>query len=54
MLEGVGRIFDFTNSLEKYNSSKDENEADLKATYLDWKAVGQDMNYAIHLYGQEK
>lgn len=52
LLEGVGRIFDFNNILETYNSSKNEQEADSKATQLDWMAVGQDIQSAFNQYGK--
>lgn len=48
--EGIARIFDFSNSLETYNTSKDEAEADNKATYLDWLAVGDDLSSVMKKY----
>lgn len=48
LLEGIGRIFDFNNLLENYNTSKDIRDADYKATRLDWLAVGQDMQNAFN------
>lgn len=50
--EGIARIFDFSNSLETYNESKDEEEADSKATYLDWLAVGDDLSYVMKKYAR--
>ncbi|VAW32302.1 hypothetical protein MNBD_CHLOROFLEXI01-1053 [hydrothermal vent metagenome] len=46
-LEGVGRIVDFTNMLEKYNSSSSTKAADLRAIRADWNAVGSDIQQAI-------
>lgn len=53
-LSEVGRIFDFSGSLNKYNYSRDDTEADAKATYLDWVAVGQDMRNAMMDYEHSK
>lgn len=53
-IEGVGRIFDFGNSLNKYNDSESENEADAKALYSDWVTVGNDMSTAMEDYGRRK
>lgn len=50
MLNGVGRIFDLNNSLNKYNRSKTETEADMKAIYLDWLSVGQDLRVSMDKY----
>lgn len=49
---GMGRIFDFTSSLNEYNESKTPSEADAKALYLDWLAVGQDLQSAFDEYEQ--
>ena len=51
LLEGVSRILDFGGSLQKYNISRSPEEADTKAIYNDFRAVGGDMAYAIHAYG---
>ncbi len=42
-LEGVGRLADFTGSLNEYNMSKTPEEADARAIRSDWKAVGIDL-----------
>jgi len=46
-VEGVGRIIDFSNSLNTYNQSRTGAEADARAIYQDWKAVGHDLRVAI-------
>jgi hypothetical protein len=48
--EGLARIFDFRNRLNLYNLSATAEEADARAIYLDWCAVGQDMRHAIRRY----
>ncbi|HOP48725.1 MAG TPA: hypothetical protein PK874_13780 [Desulfobacteraceae bacterium] len=41
--EGVGRLVDFTGSLNEYNISETPEEADTRALYSDWRAVGIDL-----------
>ena len=41
-VEGAARIFDFSNTLSMYNYSKNDDEADARALYSDWVAVGDD------------
>lgn len=53
-LTGIGRIFDFSGSYERYNVSRTEKEADEKAMYLDWVAVGEDIRAALGEYGRKK
>lgn len=48
--EGVARVMDLGSTLQIYNESKSEKEADLKALKNDWKAVGEDILYAIDKY----
>ena len=48
----VGRIFDVTNSLNFYNASETEKEADMRAISLDWLAVGQDIKLSMNDYEQ--
>ncbi len=52
-LEGFSRIFDFGNTLNLYNSSESEAEADYDALKSDWMAVGIDMSNAITTYERE-
>ena len=49
--EGFGRIFDFHSNLNKYNTSRSPKQADVKALYLDWQAVGQDLRLALDEIG---
>lgn len=46
-LEGFGRIMDLGNSLNAYNDSRTGAEADLRALYRDWKAIGHDVRVAL-------
>ncbi len=46
-VEGVGRLVDFSYSLNQYNESATENEADFVALQSDWRAVGKDIEYAL-------
>ena len=42
-LEGWARIFDPAGTLDQYNISRDESEADHKALLSDWIAIGNDL-----------
>lgn len=46
-LEGIARILDFGNTLQVYNASGNELEADAVALALDWYAIGEDMKRAV-------
>jgi hypothetical protein len=46
-LEGLARIIDFGNLLEKYNTSSSEDAADERAIRADWEAVGNDLYNTI-------
>jgi len=39
-LFGVARFLDFGGTFDEYNVSENETEADAKAVYADWAAVG--------------
>ncbi len=45
-LDGYARLFDFGNTLCEYNYSRNEEEADQIAMWLDWNAVGADIRRA--------
>jgi hypothetical protein len=47
VIEGVGRIVDVSNSLNMYNYSPDGAQADSRALYQDWKAIGHDVHVAL-------
>ncbi len=53
IVEGVSRLMDIGATMQDYNSSKTENEADFKALRNDWKAVGEDLVFSIKNYEQE-
>jgi hypothetical protein len=44
---GAGRLLDWYGSYDTYNFSRDGNEADAKAMFADWRAVGQDLHDSI-------
>lgn len=45
--EGVGRLFDFGNTLSEYNRSPSGDEADATALRADGLALGEDMRMAL-------
>ena len=45
--EGVARLFDFGGTLNRYNYSKSEREADFRAIESDWQAIGEDLRNAL-------
>ena len=49
-VEGIGRILDFSGSLNQYNSSPSGEDADLRAVSADWFAVGDDLKNALEEY----
>lgn len=49
-LEGWARIFDFLGSLNTYNTSRSNKEADTTALRGDWEEVGADMGRAINMW----
>ena len=51
--EGAARLFDFGGTLQGYNASETEKEADTKALMNDWLAVGADFRSSIGQYEQE-
>ena len=52
-IEGYGRAIDLGATLNEYNQSKTEEEADTDAILSDWLAVGDSLNYAIEHFSQE-
>lgn len=40
--EGVARVLDFGNTLCEYNRAATPEEADARATWCDWAAIGED------------
>ena len=51
--EGVARLLDFGNFLNEYNSSRSEEQADVRALRADWYAVGDDMRAAFSRFAEE-
>ena len=46
-MEGLARIMDFGNTLNEYNTSPADEEADFTAICVDWYRIGQDLHDAI-------
>lgn len=51
--EGVARVMDIGATMQTYNNSRTEKEADLKALKKDWEVVGKDISNAIKQYEQK-
>lgn len=51
--EGAGRLVDLGATMQQYNTSKTEMEADITALQNDWYAVGNDFQISIKQYEQE-
>lgn len=49
-LEGAARLIDLGGTMNVYNESETAAEADALAIYNDWRAVGNDLRYAIQEY----
>lgn len=49
-ITGIARILDPFGTLNTYNTSSSGEEADYDALRSDWKAVGDDIRYAIRSY----
>ena len=52
-IEGIARVMDLGATMQAYNNSKTEKEADLKALRKDWEAVGEDVVSAASMYEQK-
>lgn len=50
--EGMSRVLDLGATLQDYNISETEQEADIKALKNDWSAVGEDLKFSIKNYEQ--
>ncbi len=46
-LFGLARILDFGGTFDEYNGSENEAEADAKAMYADWAAVGDSLRSSM-------
>ncbi len=47
LASGAARLLDLYGQFDAYNSSRDEQEADAKAMFADWRVVGEDLNDAM-------
>jgi hypothetical protein len=52
-ISGFSSVLDIGNTLQEYNTSKTEAEADKKALQNDWRAVGEDIIFSILRYEKE-
>jgi len=52
--EGMARNLDIGNTLQVYNDSLTENEADIEALKNDWQAVGDDIRVSISQYERKQ
>ena len=50
--EGAGRLLDMGATMQRYNTSKTEAQADIDAIRNDWRAVGEDFRVSINQYEQ--
>lgn len=53
-INGAARVLDLGSTLNEYNFSKSEKEADSESLMLDWEAVGFDLYEAIDGYKQKQ
>lgn len=53
-IEGIARVMDLGATMQVYNDSKTEKEADFNALKKDWEAVGEDVVFAAKQYEREK
>lgn len=51
--EGMARLLDVMGTMNEYNYSDSEIEADYKALLSDWEAVGHDIETAIEHFDKE-
>lgn len=51
--EGLSRVIDLGSTLQDYNTSNNENEADSEALLNDWRTVGKDIEIAAKRYEQK-
>ena len=53
-VEGAARLMDLAGSLNSYNTSPSSADADRYAMQSDWRAVGDDLWYALDRYKHER
>ncbi|MBD2326283.1 hypothetical protein H6G21_05305 [Alkalinema sp. FACHB-956] len=49
-VEGIARLLDIGGTLQEYNSSLTDHQADELALTADWRVIGEDLNNAIDAY----
>ncbi len=49
-VEGIARLIDFGNTLQEYNTSLSNDQADTLALFADWLVVGDDLRNAMGQY----
>ena len=54
LIEGMARVLDIGATLQKYNVSKSDIEADMQALKSDWKIVGSDIEKAVSKYDKHR
>jgi hypothetical protein len=47
ILFGLARFFDFAGVFDDYNRTRNESEADGRATFADWYITGEDLGLAL-------
>ena len=52
-IEGMSRVVDLGATMQIYNISETEQQADFEALRNDWRAIGDDLRYSIRMYEQE-
>ncbi len=52
-IEGIARLVDVGGTLDEYNCSCSEQEADYRAILSDWESVGQDIINAVAQFAKE-
>jgi hypothetical protein len=53
-VSGAAHILDFWGTFDTYNHSRTTQEADIKATFSDWRAVGEDLLAALNQAATER
>lgn len=51
-VEGMSRVVDLGATLQEYNTSETEHQADIEALRSDWQTVGKDLKVSIKKYEQ--
>ncbi len=51
-IEGAARLLDLGVTMQQYNTSRTDTEADIKAMRNDWRTVGNDLKTSMKSYEQ--